>query len=354
MTLRYRPMRKEDVSPCVQILATHPILAPRFGETLKDVEHALHTTFSLDSVKAIALEETSRTGQSRLLGAGIIGFVTDEFATRVKTPPFFWIGPEVTHLTVLGATPFLRNSMLREANTLQGLNNITWLYLVNLPDIQRFDVQKLAMDAYNSALRGFRLKQILGQVAIAEELDAALRSGGLLLREDGSLIERPLEPLEYIVAKPHIFLMTKELVQMYLGSWTSLMFTYHDPLLGFSRAEQRLLEATLYGLTDEELIAELQISLSAVKKTWRSIYSRVERSGIPILPASPASHEEGDRGKGKRPRLLNYLREHPEELRPIAMKLLRQYRASNNDGNPATSPSRRRRVGRPHSNRVTD
>ena len=118
--------------------------------------------------------------------------------------------------------------------------------------------------------------------------------------------------------------MTKEIVQRYLGTWTSLLFTYHEPILGFTRSEQRLLEAALRGLTDDELALELDVSISAVKKTWRSIYSRVEGSGAAILPELPEDRADpNDRGRGKKHRLLNYVREHPEELRPVSMKLLR-------------------------------
>lgn len=119
--------------------------------------------------------------------------------------------------------------------------------------------------------------------------------------------------------------MTQELVQHYFGTWTSLIFTYQEPVLGFARSEQRLLEAALRGLTGDELGVELRISVSAVKKTWRSIYSRVECSISGILPAALATRTDvHDRGKGKKHRLLSYVREHPEELRPVSLKLLRQ------------------------------
>jgi len=68
---------------------------------------------------------------------------------------------------------------------------------------------------------------------------------------------------------------------------------------------QRLLVAALRGLTDDELSDDLMVSHSAVKNAWRSIYAR---------------------GKQKRQRLLAYLRERPEELRPFARKLIAEHR----------------------------
>ena len=118
------------------------------------------------------------------------------------------------------------------------------------------------------------------------------------------------------------------------------MFVYQEPILGFARSEQRLLDAALLGVTDEELATELKISLSAVKKTWRSIYSRANRSSSGILPGTLETRtDSSDRGKGKKHRILTYVREHPEELRPVCLKLLRQPPAS--EHSRAARPRRR-------------
>ena len=58
------------------------------------------------------------------------------------------------------------------------------------------------------------------------------------------------------------------------------------------------------------------MSVSAVKNWWRDIYGRVADADPGLLPPGNA---EGARGPEKRRRLLRYLREHPEELRPYTM-----------------------------------
>ena len=78
------------------------------------------------------------------------------------------------------------------------------------------------------------------------------------------------------------------------------------------------------GGTDEELSGELGISLSTVKKTWRSIYDRVAACLPELIPSN--SQPNGDaskRGRDKKQHLIAYLREHPEELRPVSRSLLR-------------------------------
>jgi hypothetical protein len=93
----------------------------------------------------------------------------------------------------------------------------------------------------------------------------------------------------------------------------------------FSRGEQLLLLAALSARTDQELSDHLVISPSTIKNTWRSIYNR-SASRLPemFLDHSPADVEISKRGSEKRRHLLAFLREHPEELRPVSRKLLRQ------------------------------
>jgi hypothetical protein len=111
-----------------------------------------------------------------------------------------------------------------------------------------------------------------------------------------------------------------------LVSWTFPLFVYQPPQCGFNRSEQRLLLSALGGGTDEELAGALQISVSAVKKTWRSIYERVGACLPQLLPHPAMDVESGERGREKKQHLLAYLREHPEELRPVSRRLLKQNR----------------------------
>ena len=118
-----------------------------------------------------------------------------------------------------------------------------------------------------------------------------------------------------------MFGLTRELALKRM-SWISSLFFYVTPRIGFAPNEQRMLLAALRGGTDEELSDELAISLSAVKKAWRSVYERAKKAlpGSVLNDDETPGREEGDRGKQKKQRLLNYLRAHPEALRPHSRK----------------------------------
>ena len=103
------------------------------------------------------------------------------------------------------------------------------------------------------------------------------------------------------------------------------MLLYQPPRIGFSRSEQRLLLSALAGERNEELSDEFGISLSAVKKTWRSVYDRVATCLPDLIPGnSQLDGETSKPGKDKKQRLISYLREYPEELRPVSRRLLEQ------------------------------
>jgi len=67
---------------------------------------------------------------------------------------------------------------------------------------------------------------------------------------------------------------------------------------------------------------ELSLSRSFVKKTWHSIYQRVAETA-PDLHLDRTDDSASQRGKEKKQRVLAYVRNYPEELRPISASILK-------------------------------
>jgi hypothetical protein len=113
----------------------------------------------------------------------------------------------------------------------------------------------------------------------AEYLHGLCNAGALLLNPaDGSYGEFHVSDARDVLTQPCIIGGTRERVLTQLVSWAFLLFVYQPPQCGFCRSEQRLLLCALDGGTDDELADVLQISVSAVKKMWHSIYDRVGRA----------------------------------------------------------------------------
>jgi hypothetical protein len=349
VALRYRRMKKDDIEGCVASLLNHPVFGPIYGPNSGLVADAWRSSEGSDAFIALVIEEVIDT-HVRILSPGVIVVVTDEFAQEMKTRPLFWNGPELAKRITSGRSPLLSNEELKRANSTSGINMVAWPSGPPVEDQGRMEVNHMIMGTFVEAVRGYRVKELFFQTPVAEQSAAVLQWGAEAITQDGLRTGLAFSEIMEMVKRPYEMVMNAELASSRFGSWASGLFVSHIPQFEFSRGEQRLLEVALRGSTDEELATELEISLSAVKKAWRSIYDRVDRNHAGILPSNSDESENGDRGKGKKHRLLAYVREHPEELRPFSMKLLRKSRPSD-QADRATSAvaktTRRRRVGRP-------
>jgi hypothetical protein len=326
--IRYRPMRHRDIPECARIVATHPILGRRYGDTINDLPAAWRELLNSECSFTSALFEETEGTRVRIHGVGISVFVTDGFFREAKTPPFFWLGPELTRRIAEGRSPVLTEKRLREANSGEGLNVVIWQNGAHPDDVKRPESWGAGVNAFLENHRGFRLNEVITQAETPEHFIGMLNAGATLYGDTNGTYRdsRQLDP-QRAVMEPHLTGLSRQTASRQVGSWIGTLFLYQPPRLGFSRSEQRLLWAALHGGTDEELSDTLCISQSAVKKTWRAIYTRATNLMPALIPNQLPESEQvltEDRGKEKKRRLVAYLREHPEELRPISRKLLQE------------------------------
>jgi DNA-binding NarL/FixJ family response regulator len=95
------------------------------------------------------------------------------------------------------------------------------------------------------------------------------------------------------------------------GSPISLLFRSEMPRYFFAASERRVLRAALSGRTDTDIATQLGVTRDAVKKTWRNVFARVDQAANG--DADGAEQQTAHR----RRELLEYIRQHPEELRPF-------------------------------------
>ncbi len=326
--MRYRPMQPNDIREAVEIIAKHPVIGPRYGSVIADLPAAWLRLLSCEAAGAWVFQaEEGQRAPICMVGVSVI--VNDDFVRELKTPPHFWSGPELTKRILRGDFPALSETQLREANSRGGLNLIVWEGCASREFESDPELYRFAMDGFIQLHRGYLWKEVINVAAeSAERLHWNMKTGGLLW---DAAADRYVDSLngnaEEIVSKPHVTgVRRKELRErpdLFGASWVGRLFDYHPPLLGFSRSEQRVLTSSLAGATDEQLSSTLGISIPAIKKTWASIYRRVA-DHLPELVRDVLQSDVGGapRGREKRRELLAYLREHPEELRPVSRKLL--------------------------------
>ncbi len=318
MTVRSRPMRPKDVRECVDIVATHPVLAPRYGAAIKHLKAAWLGLLGRESFRAVVFEHVHGS-DFRIIGCGVSAFVSDDFVSVLKKPPLSWVGPELVNRIISGNPPLLSDKQVREANRDGGLNLLVWEGAVRPEDSSSGEALHAMFVAFTEQHRGFLLKELISHGVTVDSLEGMLNSGGLFLSSDGRYVNSVGKPLTDILAAPHYFGLTRDLARLRFGTWIGSLFAYEPPRFGLRPSERRLLLTALRGRTDEELAGELGISVSAVKKTWRSIYERAAARDPELIETQVPSQEGAvERGKEKKQHLLAHLREHLEELRPAA------------------------------------
>lgn len=120
-------------------------------------------------------------------------------------------------------------------------------------------------------------------------------------------------------ALPELYGLSRdEAARLLPGSPVRDAFQFTPPRFGFAASERRLLRLAVTQLTDEAIGDELGITAHGVKKLWRQVHQRALDAMPQLFDDAPAAGEGSGRGPEKRRTLLQYLRQHPEELRPYA------------------------------------
>jgi DNA-binding CsgD family transcriptional regulator len=310
-------MRPKDVAGCVEIVARHPFIGLRYAGTLPELRCVWLSLLGREAFRAHVYEDL-QDSSARLVGVGCSAIIGDDFLREAKTPPFFWIGAELTRRVSRGRSPLLSDRQVREANSNGGLNVAVWEGAMSARDMNRVEVLDTYMSTFMEHHRGFQLKELIAQGNAEDVLDCVPRGGFFFISSaNGQYTEMADRPPHELIREPHMTGLSRELALTRRGTWASTLFVYQPPRFGFSPSEQRVLLTALFGGTDENLADELCISLSAVKKAWLSIYERVSARDSQLVPFSdPIEEGVAERGKLKKQRLLAYLRDHPEEIRP--------------------------------------
>jgi hypothetical protein len=318
-------MEPKDVRQCVERIATHPVLKARYGKLIEQLPSVVR--FALATPITWFVVEELLGSSTRFLGTTSGGFVTDDFLRELKTTPSFWVGPELVKRIAAGKSPFLSEAAIRNANSQSGLSMLAWHLTCHPQDILGGEIGIAVMTFFDEYYQGFRLREVIGQADCLEHMYGMGQSGGLYFnRIRGAYVNLPEVTPRNFSDDPRNIGLTRDLALSYGTSRLSSFFvSYTPPRFGLARSEQKLLILARDGSTDEQLSSKLGVSLHAVKMRWRMIYDRVA-AFLPDLVAdsSRVDGEAHGRGKEKKQRLLDYMRKHPEELRPVSRKLLNQ------------------------------
>ncbi len=254
------------------------------------------------------LEARPAIAGQRLVGFGASVLLSAAFAEAELANPQPDINSRVITSVFSGRSALATRAEVASANAAGGVNVLVlcggWRDdIVNAAERQ--DVQTILASSFTECHAGYRIRRILAETADEAGRDFVQRS----------VVYRAIAEFPDVGRVLH--LMTLDSVKMVPASLGNVLFSYREPVLRLRASDQDLLLEALNGATDPELAGKLGIKTSAVKARWRSAFVRVAET-MPEL-CGGFDDQEG-RGAQKRHRVLAYVRNHPEELRPYEWK----------------------------------
>ena len=178
MGVRSRAMRPGDVREAAKIIAADPVVGPRYGTAITDLGPVWLQVLGSEAIRAVVIEDSTE-GNVEIVGVGISVFVSDGFLHEVKTPPFFWAGPEITKRVMRGTSPLLTDKQVRRANSNGGLNVMVWEGVVQGGNQCRPEAHHCMLSSFVEQHRGFLLKKLLGHGTSMVGLEATFRMGNM-------------------------------------------------------------------------------------------------------------------------------------------------------------------------------
>ncbi len=314
MRFTFRPTKPTDFSASISLIADGFVHDDAARSTLPGFWNEVLTR---RLGRSAVIEDQERPLAERAVGFGLSAFITDEFAQEVKIRSRPYISQQVLERWLQGRAPLLTLEDTCCANSGDGLNVLVLHYGIKqgMSAEQYGVVGQLLIEAFTAGHRGYQLKELLEEVYGVSDLQSVLRAGSVLRTDYGSFFRRSRLPRPLPDRHPYLIGLTrKEALMQGPGTYARTLFLFTPSRFHFTLAEQDLLEHALQGETDEEMSCALKIALITVKKRWVTIYDRVATVEPQLFIYAPV--REGRRGVEKRRRLLTYLREHPEELRP--------------------------------------
>lgn len=273
------------------------------------------------TMQLFLVEDRAKPLGSRIVSFSATVFVTDGFCSEAQStlPPY--LGLQVATRYLGRELPALDRVQVARANAHGGLNVMMcfggWKH-DGLSREQFLAVREKQSEAFHLALGGYHIKEFLADPIGEETLQWMLDAGTCLRRDYSNYFRKHGVPIPKSPQRPWLVGLTKEEAFAHPGSHVAGLFVYTPPRFHFNRSQQVLLRHALLGETCEEEAESLFISPWTVKKRWHDIYERVADVDRELLPP-PIAHGPHviSRGAEHRRRLLYYLRQHPEELRPF-------------------------------------
>ena len=249
----------------------------------------------------LAVIEALPRQDARMLGG--VSFIEPEYVAEARAAGST-LPNTVMRAALEGREPFLPPMKIAKMNAQAGLHLMNFFGNINALDLRQSEMAnfyEVSHRAYHFLHFGYAYRAMWVEVWPPHHVQE--------LHNQGMQIERQMKLPTGETSTLMCLTPERALANPYARR--SGFFFPPAPRFSFSLGEQSVLEWTMLGLADDQIAAKVHVSMDAIKKRWRSIYTKVGNVD-PGLLARVGS------GAAQRRELLSYLEVHLEEIRPYS------------------------------------
>lgn len=312
VNIRARMGKPQDADAILSLLA---VTDSGFAIEDKAQRNFFAYLIETEMIRTGCIELQQRDGTWELGAAGVSAFLDEGTVQEWLTAPKPYFTAYLLQSAFAGVPVLLSSSQVGRANAEEGLNLFILGFSYAFPPGSPLVPPLLtrAIEHFVSSHQGYKLKRLMREdpAPIAEMfLRSGMRAHATFDPQDGSGVSRVATVMERSDTMP-----------LFPHSPAAMLFQFLPPVIGFSPSERRMLQLALEGMSDSDLVRELSISPHTLKRCWRTIFDRALLAA-PLIFGSLAEPRDtpGVRGQEKRRHLLQYLRDHPQELRPFDLR----------------------------------
>ena len=306
-TFTFRQTIPADFQWWLKWLPNEVALHPDLGNALPELWTRLLADEAMEARTIVSMtdgvESVDAFGASVFLRPGLF----DEWTAR----PHRGIVERIYRCVLASDSPLLTGRELPKANSGAGVD-VCVLHFCERPVDLNTPVgqQLLAMGhaAFRDAHLGYHIRSIVHETFQPVHKALLLASGMAQLHE---CAPQPTGDCSDPRPSTQVGMTRVQSLAEPAGSTISLLFRSEPPRYYFSASERRVLRAALAGRSDADIAAQLLVTRDAVKKVWRNVFARVGEVANGSAPGASSPMPP------RRRQLLEYIRQHPEELRPF-------------------------------------
>ncbi len=318
---RLRRLRPADMPTVVAMWREQCPLPDDLRQRLPNV---LEYLLANQHVFGLAVERLRQPGGTWEVAAfGVGGFMADGLRQRYLRAPFGFLAAHVlervagndTASVLLSREEVARRQMRREPT----LDYMVLCWLQDNYDFTDMDARQLLLQGIrllDRYVNGLRLRSLLLEGQAFNRPAFEMAGFGRLIDCADKVPEEylPLTRREDYVPYLHGLHAWDDIRERRFLDPLARLFVISEPVLGLTESQKEVLDLALDGFADRAIAGMLGISSNAVHMRWRGIYDKAAVV-LPELARIDEACDKGYRGMEKRRVVLEYIRDHPQEIR---------------------------------------